>query len=192
MFWLTVLANLSILKFIVKIYGRTPTEPLLLFSQSLCTPYGRLVDTANPHILWEGTYLKNTVTEIMQNMLYAYIHLCWLLNLKNQFFRNARHLLILASSRALLKSFCLHAAYCNRDICVPFYESQYHWSVSFCALWGWTSLNSADDIYHTQKASHPCAHVYGSRICLYNNKKKSVIINCNRYHLQYTHLGFVL
>lgn len=99
--------------------------------------------------------------------------------------------LILASSRALLTSSCLHAAYCSRDTCVPFYESLYHQSVSFCAPSGWTLLNSADDIYHTQKASHLCVHEYGSHICLHNNRKNIYIYQhkYKRYHVQYKSLG---
>lgn len=91
------------------------------------------------------------------------------------------HYVILASSHALLRSSCLHGAYCSRDICAPSYGSQCHWSVSFCALSGWTWWSSAGDKYHIQKASHLCGHGCGSRIYL-DNKVKSVM-NCNKYHL---------
>lgn len=181
-----MLAHLKVSKIYDKNFWHNP-------HRSTTISYSRLGDTANLHALWKGTYLKKKIViKIMQNMLYLYICLSSLLKWKKCFFRNARHIkLILASWRALPRSFCLHAAYCSRDICVPSYGSQCHWSVSFCALSGWTWLSSAGDKYHIQKASHPCGHVCGSRICL-DNEIKSVSMNCNRYHLQQACLGFVL
>lgn len=138
--------------------------------------------------------LEEIVIKIMQNMLCLYnICLSSLFELKKKKLlqKCQTHYVILASSRASPRSSCLHAAYCSRDTCVPSYGSQCHWSVSFCALSGWTWLSSAGDRYHIQKASPPCGHVCGSRICL-DNKVRSVSTNCNRHHLQQAHLGFVL
>lgn len=128
-------------------------------------------------VVWRNSYKTK--------ICYAYIYmLSSLLKLKTKASSEMSNTyLILASWHALLKSFCLHAAYCSRDTCAPSYGSQCHWSVSFCALSGWTWLSSAGDKYHIQKASHPCGHVCGSHICL-DNKDKSVSMNCNMYNLQ--------
>jgi hypothetical protein len=68
-------------------------------------------------------------------------------------------------------SSCLRAVYYSKGTCAPSYETRCHYCASFCEQLGWTLSNNAGDKYHTQRASHLCAHGCDFHISLQKESK---------------------